>query len=51
MQSKTSRINWDWSKLLAFDQVKTPAASKEGRSLKSPGMTMFGSKGGLRRAS
>jgi hypothetical protein len=44
MKNTTKRIQLDWSKLLAFNQVRTT-----GRSIKIPAMTMIGDKGSASR--
>lgn len=44
MQTKTTRVHLDWSRLLGFSQVTTNREKGEFRSLKSPAMMMFGGK-------
>jgi hypothetical protein len=44
MKSTTTRVHLDWDKLLAFSQIKTNRDNENFRSLKSPTMTMFGTK-------
>ncbi len=44
--SKAKTFRLDWSKLLAFDRVKKPAAG-EIRVAKLPSGTMFGTKRGI----
>jgi hypothetical protein len=44
METKIARVHLDWGKLLAFSQVKTNRDNGDFRSLKSPTMTMFGTK-------
>jgi hypothetical protein len=44
MKSTTTRIRLDWSKLLAFSQIKSTAPHGRVHGIKSPAMTMFGVK-------
>jgi hypothetical protein len=45
MKNTTKRVQLDWSKLLAFNQVRTAPARNASRPMKSPAMTMIGDKG------
>jgi hypothetical protein len=48
MKTITPRMKLDWSKLLAFSQVKTSPNGERANELKKPGMTMFGAKQGVK---